>query len=265
MVLKGQMGMTLSPNGRWLATAANDQTVRLVDPRADDPSRSTIVLSARELDDGAFALTFSPDGRWLLCTAGSGRTGLLWDLSGPRPKEKPIVLQSESPEIAYPVFSPNSRWLVCSSTVWETARAWDLAGDDPAVTSYTLRGHRNGVESVVFSPDSTRLVSYGVDRFGNVARFGRDVHVWNLLAESPFQAQTEILLQGGYRRRMLGRLHSPIDVNNRWLITGGSQEDTMLWNLRIDDLLKNVRRVAGRALTDEERDLYLIERDAAQP
>jgi hypothetical protein len=56
-----------------------------------------------------------------------------------------------------------------------------------------------------------------------------------------------------------------ISPDGRWLITGGAQGDTMLWNLQIDDLLKNVRRVAGRALTDDERDLYLIERDAAQP
>jgi hypothetical protein len=56
-----------------------------------------------------------------------------------------------------------------------------------------------------------------------------------------------------------------ISPDGRWLITSGAQGDTMLWNLQIDDLLKNVRRVAGRALTDDERDLYLIERDAAQP
>ncbi|MGW1673352.1 WD40 repeat domain-containing protein [Streptomyces sp. NPDC002324] len=68
------MSMAFSPNGRFLATAGDDRTVRLWDPVTRTPVGDRLTGHAGSV----YSVAFSPDGR-LLATSGKDGTVQLWD------------------------------------------------------------------------------------------------------------------------------------------------------------------------------------------
>ena len=87
-VLRGHKGgiraVALDPQGRWLVTGSDDNTARLWDLQAADPTQSARVLSGHE--DEIRAVAIDPQGRWLV-TGSDDKTARLWDLQAADPNQ----------------------------------------------------------------------------------------------------------------------------------------------------------------------------------
>ncbi|MGW4115532.1 nSTAND1 domain-containing NTPase [Actinosynnema sp. NPDC004786] len=151
-----------SPDGRFLATASFDQTVRLWDLRdPDDPKPLGSPLTGHR--SWVTSAVFSPDGR-TLATAGNDQTVRLWDVTDPeRPRSLGQPLTGGNDTVYLLAFTPDSRTLVTANADG-TARLWDVA--DPAAPrplGEPLGGHTAQVRAVAVSPDGALLATGGDD------------------------------------------------------------------------------------------------------
>ena len=247
-MLAGHRGaLTLPPavsrDRRWLATSGADKDVRVWDLDDHRGSKEPLVLSGGgELS----ALEFSPDSRWLF--GNKDNQTRVWDLSDDDSAEPAAVIDGSLLRV-----SPDSRWFVAGEKLWRLT--------DEGVTESPLALAMAG-ESwrvVEFSSDGHWLAVYGAAKVG----------LFDLSAEQ--RAAIPTLLTGALRkhtqvfaRRDIEMLPMPFSADGRWLVgcsySGAGQPNTLLFHLRIDELIEVARRTAGRRLTAQEVDQFSIDR-----
>ena len=154
--------VAFSPDGRRLASARIDGTVRLASVRIGRTVRLWGPAVGAELaaltghTDTVTAVAFSPDGR-RLASAGHDRTVRVW---GPAVGAELAALTGHTDTVSAVAFSPDGRRLASAS--WDgMVRLWDPA---TGVQQATLSGHDGRVAAVAFSPDGQRLASAGYDQ-----------------------------------------------------------------------------------------------------
>lgn len=139
-----------SPDGRWLASASRDRTIKLWDVATGRELR-TLLGHARTVN----WVTFSPDGRSLASASEDGQTKL-WDAA--TSTELRSLVGSTRP-VNWVAFSPDGRW-VATAGEDATVRLWDLAS---ARQVHVLTRHTAAVTSVAFRSDGRWLASAGHD------------------------------------------------------------------------------------------------------
>jgi WD40 repeat protein len=185
-----------TPDGRTLATAGDDATVRVwtalgaatrsqalrghdnrVWSVAFSPDGSRLasgdedgIVRLWDARSGAamgvlkghrlriFALRFSPDGR-TLASGSDDQTIILWDLATLEPR--PLPPMSHDGVVSTVAFSPDGHWLA-SGGGDNGIRLWDAATGK--ARGELWRGHDSRVWSVAFSPDGATLAAGAEDR-----------------------------------------------------------------------------------------------------
>ncbi|WEB38091.1 hypothetical protein MOV08_01375 [Streptomyces yunnanensis] len=202
-----------SPDGRTLATATEDHTVRLW--RLTGPGGPTGLATLTGHSDTVRSVRFSPDGR-LLATAAVDRTIRLWDVTRPDRPHRLATLGNRTDNVWSVAFSPDGRTLAVAGDDRRTVRLWNVADPRHPDRLASLIGHADTVLSVAFGPDGHTLATAGDD---HTAR------LWDVT--DPRDPRGLATLHG-HTDTVWSAVFSP---DGRTLATAGADRTARLWNV----------------------------------
>ncbi|NET16336.1 MAG: AAA family ATPase, partial [Okeania sp. SIO1H6] len=145
-----------SPNGKLIATASADNTVKLWKPDG------TLVKTLEGHQDAVYSAEFSPNGK-LIATASADNTVKLWKPDGTLVR----TLEGHQGTVISAEFSPDGELIATAS--WDKiVKLWKRDG----TLVKTLEGHQDEIYSAEFSPDGELIATASND--GTVKLWKRD-------------------------------------------------------------------------------------------
>jgi WD40 repeat protein/tRNA A-37 threonylcarbamoyl transferase component Bud32 len=211
--LQGRTGLVqsvcFSPDGRRLATASSDRTVRVWDLQTGQEA-----LALQGHTGAVHGVCFSPDGR-RLASASEDQTVKVWDA---QTGQDPLTLKGHTGAVQGVCFSPNSKRLASASGGYSDPQTHKRYGEVKVWDAQTgqeqlsLGGHTDIVNCVCFSPDGRRLAT---------ASWDQTVKVWDAQTGQEF-----LTLQGRHTGGVVSVCFSP---DGRWL-AGADGTAVALWS-----------------------------------
>jgi WD40 repeat protein len=159
LTLKGHTKYVLdvawSPDGKRLATASSDGTVKVWDLAAGEE-----LLTLTNRNGTWTSVAWSPDSK-RLATPSFSNTPKIWDVSSGK---QLLILEGHTGEVVALAWSPDTKRLATASDD-QTAKVWDAADGREVLT---LRGHSKNLRSVAWGPDGKRLATSSQDNTAKV-------------------------------------------------------------------------------------------------
>lgn len=211
-----------SPDGRFLATGAEDKLIRIWDIAQ---RKITMVLEGHEQD--IYSLDYFPSGDKLVSGSGD-RTVRIWDL---RTGQCSLTLSIED-GVTTVIVSPGDGKFVAAGSLDRTVRVWDsetgflverLDSENELGT-----GHKDSVYSVVFTRDGKNVVSASLDR---------SVKLWNLRnAKAGGETTDSNSNTGNCEVTYIGHKDFVLSVattqNDEYILSGSKDRGVLFWDIK---------------------------------
>jgi WD40 repeat protein len=191
--------VAFSPDGKHLASASRDHTVKLW-----DAATGKVIRTLQGHTDAVNSVAFSRDGLRLASASMDG-TVKLWDTTS---GQEILTLRGHTGPAPGVAFSPDGKRLASAGRD-HTVKLWDAA---TGKVIRTLQGHTSAVYRVAFSPDGKQLASTSDDK---------TVRVWDAAKGQ------EILKLQGHTNSVFGVAFSP---DGRRLASGGYDGTVRVWD-----------------------------------
>lgn len=201
--------VVFSPDGKLLATASIDKTVKIWDAETGQEIR-TLTGHA----DWVNAAVFSPDGK-ILASASRDKTVKLWNVET---GELLKTLANHTDWITSVAFSPDGK-LLASASKDATIKIWNVAS---GAAVKTLTGHSEPVWQVCFSPDGKTIASASEDKTAGL---------WSVATG------TETKILRGHADGLFAVAFSP---DGKTVATGSHDKSIKLWSAATGQELKTL-------------------------
>lgn len=163
--------VSFSPDGKWIASGGNDQTIKLWSAATGQVQRTF-----HGHRDWIHAISFSADGQRIV-SASSDKTLAIWDAETGRMIHRVTADKIKLDSVA---FSPDGRFVV-SGGADQKVKLWNA---DTGRLIRTLSGHKGSISSVAFGPDGDKVFSGSWDGTVKVWRASNGRLVRTLPAKS---------------------------------------------------------------------------------
>ena len=220
--------LSLSPDNRWLASAALNEPIKVWDLQASDPQANPISLSGHT--DFISGLVFTPDGRHLYSASYDGSVRR-WDLSAADPALTVLTANPNAGKVQIISVSGDGSRVITGCADGSLA-IWNFARGSVASPELALKGHQKPIFAMALSQD---------DRWLLTGDSGGEVRLWDLKSQDP-QASMRIL--PGHESAVYATAISP---DGHWAATGGEDDLVHLWDLTAPDLAGSPILLSGHS------------------